>query len=61
VDEVVERSVDVLVMGLAYGKRFGECDLGETAEYVLRHTPCQVWLVREAAVALEGDRADESR
>ncbi len=48
VDEAVERRVDLIVMGIAYKKRFGEFDLGTTAPYVLKNAPCRVWLARAA-------------
>jgi nucleotide-binding universal stress UspA family protein len=48
VDEAVERRVDLIVMGLGYKRKFGEFDLGQTAQYVLRNAPCRVWLARAA-------------
>ena len=48
VDEVVERGVDLVILGIGYKKRFGEFDLGKTAPYVLKHAPCRVWLCRQA-------------
>lgn len=47
VDEAVERGVDVIVMGVPYKKRFGEFTLGNTANYVLKNSPCAVWVCRE--------------
>lgn len=48
VDEVLERSIDLVVLGIGYKKRFGEFDLGKTAPYVLKHAPCRVWVCRQA-------------
>lgn len=48
VDEVLERGIDLVVMGMTYKKRFGEFDLGVTLPYVLKHAPCRVWLCRQA-------------
>ena len=48
VDEAVERSVDLIVMGITYRKRFGEFYLGQTTPYVLKNAPCRVWVAREA-------------
>jgi nucleotide-binding universal stress UspA family protein len=48
VDEVLERGIDLVVMGISYKKRFGEFDLGPTLPYVLKHAPCRVWVCRQA-------------
>ena len=48
VDEATEREADVLVLALAYRKRFGgDFAIGRTIPYVLKHAPCSVWVVRE--------------
>jgi nucleotide-binding universal stress UspA family protein len=48
VDETVERSADLLVVGLPYRKRFGgDFAIGRTVPYVLKNAPCAVWVVRE--------------
>jgi len=48
VDEATERNADLLLVGLPYRKRFGgEFVMGRTIPYVLKHAPCQVWVVRE--------------
>lgn len=64
VDEAIERRVDLIVMGIAYKRKFGEFDLGQTAHYVLRNAPCRVWLARAApavAAATGTDRAAGER
>jgi nucleotide-binding universal stress UspA family protein len=48
VDEILERSIDLVVMGISYKKRFGEFDVGLTLPYVLKHAPCRVWVCRQA-------------
>ena len=48
VDEALERDVDLIVMGIAYKRKFGEFDMGHTAPYVLKNAPCRVWLARAA-------------
>jgi nucleotide-binding universal stress UspA family protein len=48
VDEGSERGVDAIIMGVTYKREFGEFTLGKTANYVLKHAPCQVWLCRGA-------------
>lgn len=48
VDEAIEREADLLVLGLAYRKRFGgDFAIGRTIPYVLKNAPCAVWVVRE--------------
>ena len=48
VDEAVEREADLLVVGLPYRKRFGgDFAIGRTVPYVLKNSPCAVWVVRE--------------
>lgn len=54
VDEATERSADLLVVGLPYRKRFGgDFLIGRTIPYVLKHAPCEVWVVREP-IPVEG-------
>ncbi len=60
VDEISERLADVAIIGVPYDRRLGEFQLGEAAEYILRHAPCQVWLVREAAIEIEGIRSGDN-
>jgi len=47
VDEAVERGVELIIMGMAYKKRFGEFDLGSAVPYVLKNAPCRVLVLRE--------------
>jgi nucleotide-binding universal stress UspA family protein len=48
IDEATEREADLLVVGLPYRKRFGgDFAIGRTIPYVLKHAPCEVWVVRE--------------
>jgi nucleotide-binding universal stress UspA family protein len=48
VDEATEREADLLIVGLPYRKRFGgDFAIGHTIPYVLKHAPCEVWVVRE--------------
>lgn len=48
VDEASERDADLLLVGLPYRKRFGgDFAIGRTIPYVMKHAPCEVWVVRE--------------
>ena len=51
VDEVLERGIDLVIVGIVFKKRFGEFDLGVTLPYVLKHAPCRVWVCRQAIAA----------
>jgi nucleotide-binding universal stress UspA family protein len=50
VDEAIEREVTAVVMGVGYEMPLGEFELGVTAHYVQDHAPCQVILLRGAAM-----------
>ena len=53
VEEAKMRGAELIVLGVGYRRLIGQFDLGKTADYVLRHAQCQVWLVREAVGADE--------
>jgi nucleotide-binding universal stress UspA family protein len=46
VDEAAQAQADAIVLGLPYRRRFGEFEIGDTATYVMKNAPCQVWIVR---------------
>ena len=45
VDEAIERSADLIVLGMAY-KQPGQFQLGHVVHYVLKNAPCEVWVCR---------------
>ena len=47
VDEAIEREVDLIIMGVAYKRRFGEFSLGEAVPYVLKNATCRVILYHQ--------------
>jgi len=49
VDEITERQIDLVVVGLTYRERFGEFYMGKTVPHILQHAPCRVFLLRLAA------------
>lgn len=49
VDEAIERDADAIVMTAAVHRRHGRRTLGETANHVLLHAPCEVVVIRTAA------------
>ena len=50
IDEAVERGVDLILMGVAYKRRFGQFSLGSVVPYVLKNAPCRVILYHQPAV-----------
>jgi len=48
VDEAVERQVDLIVMGLAYKRLFGQYSLGDVTPYVLKNASCPVILFQQS-------------
>ena len=47
VDEAVERGVDLILMGVAYKRRFGQFSLGNVVPYILKNAPCRVILYHQ--------------
>lgn len=47
IDEAMEHSADLIIMGMGYRKRFGQFDPGDTVSYVLKNAPCRVLLLRQ--------------
>ena len=47
VDEAVERRVEVIILGLGYKPLLGQFQVGTTADYILKHAHCNVWIVRQ--------------
>jgi nucleotide-binding universal stress UspA family protein len=48
VDEALELSADAIVIGVPRSGREGMAlNLGKTSEYILRHAPCEVVVVRD--------------
>jgi nucleotide-binding universal stress UspA family protein len=48
VDEAVERQADLIFMGLAYKRVFGQYSLGDVTPYVLKNAPCPVILFQQS-------------
>jgi len=44
VNEAAEMEVDLILMGFAYKRHFGEFSLGDVVPYVLKNAPCRVML-----------------
>jgi nucleotide-binding universal stress UspA family protein len=50
IDEAVERHVDVIIVGVSFRKPFGEFELGRVPAHILKAAPCEVILLRMAAI-----------
>jgi len=46
VDEATERGVDLIIMAAQNHRRLGEFSPGVTLPYVLKNSPCRVWVTR---------------
>lgn len=44
IDEAVEKTVDLILMGVNFKSRFGQFELGSTVPVVLKNAPCRVIL-----------------
>ena len=47
VQEVMERGIELIVLGVPYKQRFGHFTIGATTLFVLKNAPCPVILRRE--------------
>lgn len=47
VDEAVERSVDLILMGITYKQRLGQFSLGSVIPYVMKNASCRVILYQQ--------------
>jgi nucleotide-binding universal stress UspA family protein len=56
VGEAINRSADLIVMGVSLERKFGELEIPERDTHVLKHAPCQVWLVREPLTNGNGNK-----
>ena len=46
VQEAVEREVDAIVVGLHHKRHYSVFSLGKTVPFILKHSPCPVFLLR---------------
>jgi len=47
IDVARQRSIDLIVMGMTYKKRFGSFTMGNAIPHVLEEAPCRVIICRE--------------
>ena len=64
IQEALDHDCALIVMGVSYQVGVnGQFALSETAEYVLKHAPCRVWLVRgpcDSPTCLPGQNGDRA-
>lgn len=48
VDEAIVREADAIIMSASIQRRHGKLSTGDTTDYVLRHAPCEVIVIRQA-------------
>ena len=48
VDEATDKNADIIMLGATLRRQFGFLTIGETVDYVLKHAPCEVIVVRQA-------------
>lgn len=53
VTEILEKQIDLVLLGMGYRMRFGHFEIGETIPYVLKNAPCRVLLLRQPLVSGE--------
>ena len=49
--ETQDRDMDLVIMGIPYRRRFGNCDMGSTASYIINNAACQLILWRNPAAS----------
>ena len=49
VTESENKFIDLLIVGIPYNRRYGECSMGHTASFIFHNAPCQITLSREQA------------
>jgi len=53
VDEAVNSRADAIMLGLPDKHHANDLALGSTADFIMRHAPCQVWLCRAPLSVLQ--------
>jgi nucleotide-binding universal stress UspA family protein len=48
VDEATDRNADAIMIGATLRRQFGRLTIGDTVDYVLKHAPCEVVVIRQA-------------
>ncbi len=59
VDEAIETGANAIMLSCTIRKKHGRVSVGDTVQYVLQHSPCEVIVIRQAMpnwVPDEGDR-----
>ena len=56
INEVIERNVDLIIIGIPYRDSIGDFQLDATTSHIMKVATCQVWLCRQPAQDSEDDK-----
>ncbi len=48
VDEATDKNADIIMLGATLRRQYGYLTIGDTVDYVLKHAPCEVIVIRQA-------------
>ncbi|HEV2127669.1 MAG TPA: universal stress protein [Thermomicrobiales bacterium] len=48
VDEATDKGADAIMLGATLRRQYGRLTIGDTVDYVLKHAPCEVIVIRQA-------------
>lgn len=51
VDEARDRGIGTVILGIPYKDLIGDFRVGRTAQFVLKHAECAVWIIRQGKAA----------
>lgn len=48
VDEATDKGADAIMIGASLRRQYGRLTIGDTVDYILKHAPCEVIVIRQA-------------
>lgn len=48
VDEATDKGADAIMIGATLRRQYGRLTIGDTVDYVIKHAPCEVIVIRQA-------------
>lgn len=48
VDEATDKNADIIMLGATLRRQYGYLTIGDTVDYVMKHAPCEVIVIRQA-------------
>jgi nucleotide-binding universal stress UspA family protein len=58
VDQAMDEDASAILLACSISKKHGRTTIGDTVDYVLRHAPCEVHVVRLALPGIDSGGAD---